>query len=114
MTITSAIRLASRLVSALFDMPPEEFTGLQKGPPEQVHARQVLCYVLHTEGDFDQTTIARALGRHRSTVGHAIEVITGLREHDDVDRALTRLGEMYRELIDAHSRIPALVEELAP
>lgn len=112
--ITSAVRIASRLVAALFDLPPEHFTGASKGPPTQVHARQVLCYLLHTEGEFDQVVISDALGRHRSTVGHAVNVITALREHPQVDRALDRLCDMYREITEAHSRIPALVEEIAP
>lgn len=112
--ITRAVRIASRLVAALFDLPPDHFTGASKGPPAQVHARQVLCYLLHTEGEFDQAAIADALGRHRSTVGHAVAVITSLREHPQVDTALDRLCDMFRELAEAHARIPVLVEEIAP
>lgn len=112
--IDYALRCASRLVSAVFDLSTDDFTGPRKGPPTEVHARQVLCYLLHTEGGFDQVVIASALNRHRSTVGHAIGVVSGLRETDEIDRAIGKLGEMYRELRDAHEKIPALVEALAP
>jgi len=112
--IAEALRCASRLVGAVFDIAPEAFTGPRKGPPAQVHARQVLCYLLHTDGEYDQAAISRALGRHRSTVGHAIEVIGELREVAEIDRAVGMLGQMYREIREAHARVPALIEEVAP
>lgn len=108
------VRCAARLVAALYDIAEESFTSERKGPPVQVHARQTLCYLLRTVGDFDQVEIARALGRHRSTVGHAIGVVDTMRENAEVDRALDDLCDMYRRLREAHARIPALVEELAP
>lgn len=111
--IAWALRCAARLVGAVFDLPPETFTSPKKGPPAHVHARQVLIYVLHTEADFEQATIAEALRRHHSTIWHAIQVVDGMREQAEVDRALTRIGEMFRDLRDANARIPALVEELA-
>lgn len=108
------LRCASHLVAALFDLPTDAFLGPHKGRPERVHARQVLCYLLHTEADVDQVAIARAIRRHRSTVGHSIQIILGLREEPDIDRALGKIGEMFRDLRDANARIPALIEEIAP
>lgn len=109
-----ALRCMTRLVAAVFDLDPASFVGEDKGSPAQVHARQVLFYLLHTEAGFEQATIAGGLGRHRSTVGHAIENITELREEPEIDQAFTRLGEMYRELRDARDKVPLLVEALAP
>lgn len=111
--IDAELRCAARLVAAIFDLPPEAFTGAKKGSPTQVHARQTLCYLLRTVGGFDQAVIARALGRHRSTVSHSVEVLDRWREHDDMDRALDKLSEMYRELRESKARTPALVEALA-
>lgn len=111
--IATALRVAARLLSAVFDMPEETFTGPKKGSPPQVHARQVLIYLLNTEADFQQSDIAQALGRHHSTIGHAVEVVTAMREDDELDAALTRLGEMLRDILQAHSRLPTLVETLA-
>ena len=108
------LRCAARLVAAMCDLAPEDFTGPKKGAPPLVHARQVLCYLLHTEGGLDQVVISTLLNRHRSTVGHAIQVVAELRDNADVDRAVTRLGEMYRDLRDARAKIPALLEEIAP
>lgn len=109
----SELRCAAHLVAALYDLPPEVIMGPRKGPPAHVHARQTLCYLLRTVAGLDQAVIAKMLGRHRSTVGHSVEVVGDWRDHDDFDRAIERLSEMYREIRDARSRIPALVEALA-
>lgn len=112
--IAADLRCASRLVAAVFDLPPDAIVGQRKGSPANVHARQVVCYLLHTDGDFNHASIGRALGRNRSTVTHAIEVVTSLLEHQDFERAVERLGQMFRDLREARANIPALVEEIAP
>jgi chromosomal replication initiation ATPase DnaA len=108
-----AARCAARLVGALYDLDPADFTGARKGPAEHVHARQAMMYLLHTEADVGLLATAKALGRHHSTVWHAVGVVTALREHPDVDEAFTRLGATFREFLEAHARLPALVESLA-
>jgi len=110
-----ALHCLTHLVAAVFELEPDAFTGEEKGSADRVHARQVLFYLLNTEAGFHQVEIAEALGRHRSTVGHAIEVMTGIRDGDpDIDRAFSDLGEMYRRLQEARERVPQLVEALAP
>ena len=109
-----ALRCLARLVAAVFDIDPASFVGETKGSPIQVHARQVLMYLLMTEAGFQEMEIAQGLGRHHSTVGHAVANFTALREEADIDLAFTRLGEMYRSLREARDKVPALVEALAP
>ena len=108
----TALRCVSRLVAAVFDLEPPTFLGPAKGGPHQVLARQTLIYLLHTEASFDQTEIAEALGRHHSTVWHAIQVVTALRDDDDIDRAFTLLGEVYRDFRQAQERVPELLVAL--
>lgn len=109
-----AFRCASCLVGAVFGLDPSLLVGEKKGSPSVVHARQVFMYLLYTEGPgYGSVAIARAAGRHHSTVLHSIEKIGAMREDEDLDASLTRLGEMFRELVDAHARIPEMVEALA-
>lgn len=109
-----ALRCLARMVGAVFDLDPAEFVGEAKGSPLQVHARQVLIYLLITEAEFQQSEVADGLGRHHSTIGHALAMVTELRNEPEIDRTFTWLGEMYRSLRDAREKVPQLVEALAP
>lgn len=99
------LRRAARLVAAAFDMDPVDFLGPGKGPPAFVHARQVVAYLLSMEGGFDQKHVATAMGRHHSTVWHAVQKIEALREEGEMDRGMASLGEMYRTLREASGRV---------
>lgn len=107
-----ALRCASRLVGAVIDIEPGAFIGPRKGSPTQVDARQLVVYLLHTEAGFTPTEIAHRLGRHRSTFDHAIEKYTAMREDEELERSLSTLGQMFRDLLEAHERVPALIESL--
>lgn len=91
-----ALRCLARLVGAFVDLDPAEFIGSSKGTQAQVNARQMVMYLLLTDADFREIDIANGLGRHHSTVDHAVEKFTALREETEIDDALTRLGETYR------------------
>lgn len=91
-----ALRCLARLVGAFVDLDPAEFIGSSKGTQAQVNARQMVMYLLLTDADFREIDIANGLGRHHSTVDHAVEKFTALREEAEIDDALTRLGETYR------------------
>lgn len=108
-----ALRCLARLVGAVFDIDPASFVGESKGGPDQVQARQVLIYLLHTEGGFDQSTIARGLGRHHSTVSHTLAVVEPMLDEPEVERAFARLGEIYRDLREARDKVPELLESMA-
>lgn len=108
-----ALRCLSRIIGAAFDMEPSTFVGATKGSPAHVHARQILFYLLHTEGCFEQAEIADVLGRHRSTVSHAVQVVLALREEPEIDAALTCLGEVYRDFAAVKASVPALIEQIA-
>lgn len=108
-----AFRAAAHLVAAVFDVDPAILTGPNKGSPRVVHARQVFAYLLYTDGnEFGSVAVARALGRHHSTVWHSIQKMVALRDDEEIDDALTKLGGMFRDLVEAHARMPELVESL--
>lgn len=107
-----ALRCLARLVGAVFDIDPASFVGEGKGGPDQVQARQVLIYLLHTEVGFDQSTIARGLGRHHSTVSHTLAVVEPMLDEPEVERAFARLGEIYRDLKEARDKVPELLEAM--
>lgn len=104
---------ASGVIGLLWDLPPHVFTGPRKGPPPHVQARQVLCYVLFTDGGHSHAAIARVLKRNRSTITHAIDKVMAAREDTGLDEKLDRLGEIFRDIRDARAAIPALMKELA-
>ena len=104
---------ASGVVGLLWNLAPHVFTGPKKGPTAHVQARQVLCYLLLTDAGHSHAAIARILKRNRSTVTHAIDVVTALRENEVMDEKLDRLGQIFRELRDARAAVPDLMKELA-
>lgn len=114
MSPDAASRLAAQLVGAVFDLPPAEILADRKGSPVHVQARKVVCYLLNTDAEMDCAEIGRTIGRHRSTVLHAVASVTALREHPDFDAALDVLGGMFRDIASARARLPSLVEELSP
>lgn len=112
--LETAARGTVRLVAAVFDLEPETFLRPNKGRPEHVHARQVVMYLLRTEGGFDQALIGRALGgRHHSTVWHAVQRVERLRDDEALDAAITALQAMYRELRAASECVPEVLREAA-
>jgi chromosomal replication initiation ATPase DnaA len=108
-----AFRAAARLVAAVFDVEPAVLVGPKKGSPHVVHARQVFAYLLYTDGQgWGSVAIARAMDRHHSTVWHSIQKMVAMRDDEEIDASLTRLGDMFADLVAAHARIPELVEIL--
>jgi hypothetical protein len=103
-----ALRSLSRFLGAIFDLDPAEFTGEDKGAPAIVEARQVLCYLLITEAGFREIDVAEGLGRHHSTISHAMDVITELREDPAIDRTFSWLGDTYRSLVEAQEAFKRL------
>lgn len=112
--LDAALRLAGRLVAAVYDMPEAAFLSPRKGPPVQVQARQLVVYLMTMEGGFDQKAVATQLSRHHSTAWNAVQRIEALREDPDLDRGINDLAEMFRKLLDASKIIPeALAQEPA-
>jgi hypothetical protein len=75
---TGATLVASRL-----NEDPEVITGARKGSPATAFARQILAYLLNTEAGLDKQAVGTLLGRHRSTIGNAIEVVEDYRDTAD-------------------------------
>lgn len=109
--IDTALIGTAHIVSAVFGVEPADFLADRKGPPSHVHARQAVAYILMTEGGFQREAIARAMNRHHSTIQHGIARIEAHRDNPDVDRGFARLGQMYRELRDSASPIPAALAQ---
>lgn len=99
MTFAQDFSTVARLVSAAQGVQPELFTSAKKGSPEVVSCRQLMIYLLHTEGGYQQKQIAQAMHRHHSTVKHALDVVEDRRECPTFDGALERLARTYRDLI---------------
>lgn len=107
-----AFATAARLVSAAEQVQPQLFTSPKKGSPEVVKARQLMIYLLHTEGGFQQKQIADALHRHHSTVKHALDVIEERRDCASFDSALERLAGAFRSVVRPNAA-PAVAERPA-
>ena len=107
-----AFATAARLVSAAEQVQPQLFTSPKKGSPEVVKARQLMIYLLHTEGGFQQKQIADALHRHHSTVKHALDVIEERRDCASFDSALERLAGAFRSVVKPNAA-PAVAERPA-
>lgn len=71
---------AAEIVGGELGIAAETITAARKGPPAVAFARQVLAYLLHTEAQLDKQQVGRLLRRHRSTIGHAIEVVEEQRD----------------------------------
>jgi hypothetical protein len=71
------------LVAARLNEDPGVITGARKGSPATAFARQVLAYLLNTEAGLDKQAVGTLLGRHRSTIGNAIEVVEDYRDTKD-------------------------------
>lgn len=109
-----SIRCAARLVEAVFDFDRDMLLAPDKGSPAMTHARHILSYLVYTDGpEITVKALARKLGRDRSTVSDSIAIALCYRQDTQVDEALARLGDIYRQLLAAHDYLPALVEELA-
>lgn len=106
------MRRIARLVEAVFDVPALEFLADRKGRPLLVQARQLLVYLLVVEAGFEQKAVADRLGRHHSTIAHAIHKIEALREEADFDDALGRVAEMCRVLREGAQRIPPPMQDV--
>jgi chromosomal replication initiation ATPase DnaA len=110
--LTPELRRAARLVAAVYDLDPACFLANGKGPPPYVQARQLVAYLLSMEGGFDQKHVATAMGRHHSTVWHAVQKIEALREDGEFDRGMTNLAQMYCRLREAATHIPQAMNEV--
>lgn len=106
-------RRAACVICALFDLAPETMWRKTRGTADEAFARQVLAYVLHVSCGLSLQSVARALGRDRSTIGHAVQTIealridTGadamLRETEDLLGRVGAIGATLGDLLDARA-----------
>jgi hypothetical protein len=73
----------AELVAARLNQDPEVITGARKGSPAVAFARQVVAYLLNIEAGLNKQAVGTLLGRHRSTIGNAIEVVEEYRDTAD-------------------------------
>lgn len=65
-----------------------------RGDAAESAARLIAAYIAREEFKLTQTRIGAALGRHRSTIGHARDVVAEWAARDDTDGAVNWLMEV--------------------
>jgi hypothetical protein len=98
---------ATELVGDHLGIAPEKIAGKRKGSPGVAFARQVVAYLLHTEAQLDKQQVGRMLQRHRSTIGHAIEVIEDRRDDGVLSSALDAIAARFRAVLPTQAPTPA-------
>ena len=73
-----------------------ELCSVKRGGVRTAFARQMAMYLCHLTFKLSAYQLARAFGRDRTTVRHALHRIEELREDRDLDRMLSWLETMLR------------------
>lgn len=86
------------LVAEMMAVPMLDLCGNTRGGPQAAFARQAAMYLCHAVFALQVNAIAKAFGRDRSTVRHAIRRIDFDREADgDCDRVFAWLEFSLRQ-----------------
>lgn len=97
-------RLAAAVISSVYDMAPETFFRPTRGAAAEAEARQIFYLVcLRMGGQAGNAAaiarLAKAVGRDRATIGHAIQKIEQACEGaPDVDRFVDELADIGKRL----------------
>lgn len=100
--------VACAVAAALEAKPPTRFVWpvdvfrATRGSPALAFSRQVAVFLLITEFGFSLSRAAAAIGRDRSTVAHARDVVRNWAINDDTDGAeawLDELAQIARRLV---------------
>lgn len=89
------------LVEARFDCPRGCLAKPGRGSTSHILARQVAGYLMSTRVGLAYTEAARILGRHDSTVAHAVRVVEGLREDPGLNARIAELEKAVDALRSA-------------
>lgn len=97
-------RLAAAVVSGAFDMAPEVFFRATRGAAAEAEARQIWCLVWLRMGEETGSAaavarLAKAIGRDRATLQHAVRKMEQACEGSaDLDRMVATLADVARTL----------------
>ncbi|HVY88007.1 MAG TPA: helix-turn-helix domain-containing protein [Hyphomonadaceae bacterium] len=83
-------QVAAAMTAAALNVPMAAIEGGARDA-DAVFARQVAMYLAHVAFGMSLGRVAAAMGRDRSTVGHACNLIEDKREDDQFDRWVTTL-----------------------
>jgi hypothetical protein len=103
---------AAAIVAARLKEDAATITGPRKGAPSTAFARQAVAYLLNTEADLDKQAVGTLLGRHRSTIGNAVEVVEDYRATSD-GGVIDELCQAFRSVLPAKPRALAPTRRMA-
>jgi chromosomal replication initiation ATPase DnaA len=83
-------------VAQVFNILPENFGSMSRGPARVALARQVAMYITHVACRLTLTDVGRLYARDRTTVSHACGVIEDLRDDATFDRVLDLVEMIVR------------------
>jgi chromosomal replication initiation ATPase DnaA len=83
-------------VAQIFNILPEDFGSMSRGPARVALARQVAMYITHVACRLTLTDVGRLYARDRTTVSHACGVIEDLRDDATFDRVLDLVEMIVR------------------
>lgn len=94
--------LAQMTVAEVTGVALLELGGDKRGGAKAAFARQTAMYLCHLVFAMTCTDIARAFGRDRTTIRHAVRRIEEAREHPEFDRSLQWLEGTLRRAGGSH------------
>ncbi len=83
-------------VAQVFNILPENFGSISRGPARVALARQVAMYLSHVACRLTFTDVGRLYARDRTTVAHACGVVEDLRDDTNFDRVLDLVEMIVR------------------
>lgn len=83
-------------VGQVFNILPEDFGSVSRGPARVALARQVAMYLSHVACRLTLTEVGRLYARDRTTVAHACGVVEDLRDDARFDRVLDLVEMIVR------------------
>ena len=97
--------LAQMAVAEATGIELRALCGGERGDARTAFARQIAMYLCLLAFAMNCCEIARAFGRDRTTVRHAVRRVEAAREHPGLDRALNGLETMLRRAGGAYARV---------
>ncbi|MEL6967734.1 MAG: helix-turn-helix domain-containing protein [Pseudomonadota bacterium] len=94
-------QLCLRTVSLALCVPLEHLAAANRCKADIALARQVAMYLAHTQFSLAMTEIGLAMGRDRTTVSHACNLVEDRRDDDDFDLMLTQLEDLLSQAVRA-------------
>lgn len=82
---------AVELASTAYGVPASELMAPTRRARQVASARQVAMYLVCVSAGLGMTQTGRLMGRHRTTVRHAVRIVEDSRDDPDADRRVSAL-----------------------